>query len=526
MPFRRRRSTALPIPTLALLTSLALATSLAWAAPEDEEDKKPKSYDFAPALEIAPSPAPAMPAMRIQAEMGATPGGAQDMNYARDRIEHGEVPHPDTFTPEGLFSRHDLPLPSDRRCQQTLCLAGAATAVDLLAQPDARMLAQLGFTSGLDPATWKRAPLALIAVVDKSGSMAGAPLDTVKASLHRLVDQLGPADRLGVVLYGDQTHIHLAPTAIHDRESLHAAIDAIASAGSTAMEAGLTLGFDVARATAKSFKGTTRVMLFTDERPNVGATDKNSFMGLARAASQDGIGMTTIGVSTHFGAELATAISSVRGGNLFFFPDAKLMVDRFRDELDTMVTELAHDFRLTIEPSRGWSITGLYGIPGDLVTRTPGGGLQMTIETIFASRNKGAIYIAFQPAGDLPPPHGGPGGARVSYTDAAGRAVTDTVAFTPVDGELPLGLARGALLVDQITTLKKATALHLNDNDQDGAWRLVHALRRRFEVAEVPGLAEELAVIAKLDETLARLSGRQGEGGAGIARDPISGLPK
>lgn len=523
MPFRRRNSPA-PIPTLTLLTSLALATSLAWAAPDDEEDKKPKSFDFAPAVEaFAPSPAPAM---RMQAEMGATPGGAQDINYARDRIEHGEVPHPDTFTPEGLFSRHDLPLPSDRRCPHTLCLAGAATAVDLLAQPDARMLAQLGFTSGLDPATWKRAPLALIAVIDKSGSMAGAPLETVKASLHQLVDQLGPADRLGVVLYGDQTHIHLAPTAIDDRKSLHAAIDAIQSAGSTAMEAGLTLGFDVARTTAKAFKGTTRVMLFTDERPNVGATDKNSFMGLARAASQDGIGMTTIGVGTHFGAELATAISSVRGGNLFFFPDAALMTEVFREELDTMVTELAYDFHLTIEPGRGWSITGLYGIPGDLVTRTPGGGLQMTIETIFASRNKGAIYIAFQPAGDLPPPHGGPGGARVSYTDAAGRAVTDTVAFTPVDGELPLGLARGALLVDQITAMKKAAALHLHDNDQEGAWRLVHALRRRFEVAEVPGLAEELAVIAKLDETLTRLSGHQGEGGAAIARDPISGLPK
>ncbi|MCB9542783.1 MAG: VWA domain-containing protein [Myxococcales bacterium] len=516
MPTRRRALTALILPPAALLASLA------FASPDDEEDKH-KHYDFAPATVEAFAPAPSM---RIQAEFGATPGGAQDINYARDRILAGEVPHPETFTPEGLFSRHDLPLPADRPCKQTLCLAGAATAADLLAQPEVRMLAQLGFTSGLDPATWKRAPLALVAVVDKSGSMSGQPLETVKDSLHRLVDQLGPADRIAIVLYGDRTHVHLAPTAVKDREALHRAIEGIQSAGSTAMEAGLTLGFDVARDIKRGFAGTTRVMLFTDERPNVGATDKQSFMGLARAASHDGIGMTTIGVSTHFGAELATAVSSVRGGNLFFFPDAARMVDVFKDELDTMVTELAHDFRLTVEPGRGWQISGLYGIPGDMVKPTANGGYEMTIETIFLSRNKGAIYVAFKPAGDLPAPHGAPGGASVRYTDASGRVVDDRVGFDLVDDALPLGLARGLLLVDEVTALKKATALHLHDNDQEGAYRMVQALRRRFEIAEVPGLDEERAMIAALDATLTRLSGHQGEGGAAIARDPVSGLPQ
>ncbi|MGB1017315.1 MAG: hypothetical protein ACPG4T_24470, partial [Nannocystaceae bacterium] len=42
--------------------------------------------------------------------MGATPGGPQDIGYARDRIAAGEVPHPNVFTPEGLFSEHNLPL--------------------------------------------------------------------------------------------------------------------------------------------------------------------------------------------------------------------------------------------------------------------------------------------------------------------------------------------------------------------------------------------------------------------------------
>ncbi len=498
---------------LAALVALTLAT-VALAEPDDEEEM----------LDLAPVEAFAAPRMAMPAEMGATPGGAQDITFARDRIAAGEVPHPETFTPEGLFSEHDLPLPA-ARCRQTLCVTGAATAADLIAQPDVRMIAQLGFASGLDPATWRRAPLNLVTVIDKSGSMGGHPLETVKASLHRLAEQLGPGDRLAIVLYGDRSHVHLGSTPVEDKAALHAAIDAIQSAGSTAMEEGLKVGFGLARQTARRFEGTTRVMLFTDERPNVGNTHAAGFMGLARAASADGIGLTTIGVGTHFGARLATAISSVRGGNLFFFPDAGEMQDVFRDELDTMVTELAYDLELTVRPGKGWTIAGLYGLPGDLVEHTPDGGLQLTIETIFLSRKKGAIFVAFAPAGDLPPPHGAPGEARLRYTEVGGAQRTDAVGFDLVD-DVPLGLARGVMLVDEATALEKATGLHLQQNDQEGAYRIVRALRQRFEVADVPGLDGELKLIADLDRTLTRLSGHQGEGQARVARDPVTGMPR
>ncbi|MFY0531203.1 vWA domain-containing protein [Nannocystis pusilla] len=149
-------------------------------------------------------------------------------------------------------------------------------------------LAQLGFSSGLDPKTFKRAPLNLVAVIDKSGSMSGQPLDLVRESLYRVLDQLGPDDQLSIVLYGDRAHVHMSPTAAKDKRAIAARIAGIESAGSTAMEEGLQVGYDLARRSGHGFKGTTRVMLFTDERPNVGATDKQSFMGMARDASRGG----------------------------------------------------------------------------------------------------------------------------------------------------------------------------------------------------------------------------------------------
>jgi Ca-activated chloride channel family protein len=472
----------------------------------------------------------AKPKVRMAAParaMGATPGGAQDIDFARDRIHAGEVPHQNTFTSEGLFSQYDLPLPADRPCQQLLCLTTAAARADLLAQPEVRYVAQLGFASNLDPKTFRRAPLNLVAVVDKSGSMSGKPLDTVKASLRRVAQQMTPGDQLSVVLYGDRSHVHLPPTSLKQRAKVLAAIDDIESAGSTAMEEGLRVGFDVARQSQAGFKGVTRLMLFTDERPNVGKTDAQSFIGMAREGSQRGIGITTIGVGTHFGAELATAISSVRGGNLFFFPDQSAMSERLARDFDTMVTELAYDLTLVIRPAQGYEVVGLYGVPGDLVTRTPDGGLRLSIETIFLSRDAGGIFIALAPAaGALRPSSMLLTEARISYLDRARRTQSDSLGFTLLPpSKLPLGLARGLLLVDEITALKQASALHGQQNKTEEAYRLVRALRKRFDDTRVSGLGKERKLITELDATLARLSGHQGEPARVSGRDPLSGLP-
>lgn len=492
----------------------------------DDDDDAPKAIDFAPEVgAFAPKARMAAPS-----SMGATPGGAQDIDFARSQIAAGDVPHPATFTAEGLLSQHDLPLPAATRCKQILCVTGAATRADLLAQPEVRTLAQLGFASNLDPETWRRQPLSLVAVVDKSGSMAGQPLETVKASLRHIATRMGDRDELAIVLYGDQSEVHLPPTSMTDRAAVLEKIDAIASAGSTYLEEGLRLGYLTAFARAPHFAGTTRVMLFTDERPNVGRTDAESFMGMAREASKRDVGLTTIGVGTQFGAELATEISSVRGGNLFFFPDVPAMAERFDADFDVMVTELAYDLELAVRPAPGYELVGVYGLPGDLLKRTPDGGLKMTIETIFLSHEKGGIYFAFKPAGGgaLPPKSATVAYASVRYLDTQKKRHTSTVAFkTWRKGPLPLGLARGKLLVDELTVLKAATELHRAENKTEEAYRLVHALRGRLEQSRVSGLDGERELVKSLDATLTHLAGHQGEGPApSRPRDPVSGMPE
>lgn len=513
---------------LACLGALVTAPLIAHATPPPEEEDEvapahpaPKVFDFSDVSVQGELLAPEA------AMMGVTPGGAQDIASARDQIERGEVPHPNTFTPEGLFSEHDLPAPVGRDCPQTLCVIGAATRADLLVQPEVRHVAQLAFGTDIKAASWRRAPLNLVAVVDKSGSMAGEPLETVKQTLQLAVDLMGPRDQLSIVLYGDSVHTHLEPVRIDEgaRERVKGLIGQIVSAGSTNMEAGLALGFAKAHESARRFDGISRVMLFTDERPNVGRTDAGSFMAMARAASEKGIGMTTIGVGTRFGAELATKISSVRGGNLFFFPNVPDMRARFSDDFDTMVSELAHDLELEVTPAEGQRIVGLYGLPGDAVERTARGGLRMGLATVFLSKRKGAIFLAFAPEPGAPPGVGSAlGSATLSYKTLKGEVARDATVFT-TEHAPQIGLQRGAVLVDQATALKQIATLHVVENKTDAAFKLARTLYQRMTQAKVDGLDPETATVGRLVETLTALSGRQGEP-APVARHPVHGLPE
>lgn len=471
----------------------------------------------------------------LAGSLGATPGGAQDITSFRDAVAAGEVPLPEVFTAEGLFSEHDLPLVPSRPCDRLLCAELRATDARWPGQDDARWLAQVGFTSSLTEATFHRPPVSLVAVIDKSCSMSGEPIETVKASVRAMIAELGPDDQLAIVTYGSDVATVLPPTSGRDHAVLTRAIDQVAIDGSTNLEAGLTRGYALAREARRSFDGVSRVVLFTDERPNTGRTDAASFMGMAEAASHDHVGTTTIGVGTAFGAELAQQVSAVRGGNLFFFSDLGKMREKIASDFSMMFTELAYDLDLVVTPEPGTKVVGVYGVPGDAVRWVdPAGGqgaqaLQLRISTVFLSRNDGAIYLAFAPDGPLPASDR-PTLASVSLSydprDGERSVVTTSVRAAPL-AEGDAGLGRGRLLVDEVTTLKRATTLHHHDNDQDGAWREVHGLLERLVAARDPALAPEIALVSTLDATLARLAGRAGESAplTGGGRDPVTGLP-
>ena len=450
--------------------------------------------------------------------MRVSQGGAQDIKYFRGEVEFQRIPHPNDLTAEGLMSEHDIVLPATEACRQLFCLTGDAARAELIVVPQARYLVGVGFATNIDEKTWRRDPVNLIAVVDKSGSMDGEPLELVRKSLAELAKQLRAGDQMTIVLYGDRAHVHLATTPA-DRNGVNrilASIWSIESEGSTSMEAGLRLGYSIADTTAPAFKGRTRLLLFTDERPNTDATDAESFMGMAIAHSREGVGLTTIGVGVQFGAELATKIGSVRGGNLYFIRDEPDVKQLFTGQLDYMVSELAHDLTLTITPRAGLKIAGVYGIPGELLGWQNDREIKVTIPTVFLDNHGGGIFFTLAPeAADSFLPEKSASGAladvAVSYLPiGAARPDSHAISIAARD-TVSDGMKLGALLIDEFTVLHEATSAHYLRNDQETAFQLVDGFKQRLDASPIGGLDDEKKLIDSMHERISFLSGHGSE---------------
>ncbi len=504
-----------------------VGSGVAWADepdPEDEpeEEPAPPRIRYTPRAEIDFSDLdvagelvkPTGALLLNRTKLGATPGGVQDLTLARAIADRGEVPSMAAFAPEGLFSEHDLPLDMGA-CDRLLCVDALAAPAALAAQDDVDHLAQLGFSSGLDASTWRRPPLNLVLVVDLSGSMDGEAIAAVRAAVGVVSAHLDAADQISIVGFATDVRDLLPPTSGARHDALRDVERELTAGGSTNLIGGLARGFELARSSRRSFDGVTRVIVMTDEQPNVGAVDDASFIGLARAASADGIGLTTFGIGTGLDARLTAAVSSVRGGNAVSFPSVDAVAPRLDEDFDLLFVELAYDLRVELVPTNGVRVTGVYGVPDAGVEWIDGGGIAMSVQTVFASRERGGIYVG------LDAPSAAPdvlARATLTYVPRDGGPTTSARDVAVATGRLPVGLARGRALVDEATTVRAAIARH-EAGDTAGALALVQALSSRLDRIRDADLEVERELVRDL---AAALGGR----GTVASRDVVTGLPR
>src|SRR5687768_10935864 len=93
----------------------------------------------------------------------------------------------------------------------------------------------------------ERAPGTLVVVLDRSGSMAGPPLDAAKGALEALIGRLAPADRFGLVAYDHEAQVIVPAEPLADKDAVRAAIRAVQPGGSTNLSGGYLRGVQEAR---------------------------------------------------------------------------------------------------------------------------------------------------------------------------------------------------------------------------------------------------------------------------------------
>lgn len=151
--------------------------------------------------------------------------------------------------------------------------------------------------------------LAMVLVLDKSGSMAGQPLELARQAAKSAAELLGNQDQIAVIAFDDQPQLILDLTSAANRAQIAAAIDSIAEGGGTDMQPGMVQARDILKGANAKLK---HVIGMTD-----GQTAASNLVELSREMADSGMTVSTVAMGGSAASELLAAMADAGRGRFY-----------------------------------------------------------------------------------------------------------------------------------------------------------------------------------------------------------------
>ncbi len=205
----------------------------------------------------------------------------------------------------------------------------------------------------INPAVKKeRRPYHLALVLDRSGSMSGAPLREAVRCARHIVDRLTPTDVASLVVFDDGVDTLVPAVPVGDRAVLHGALAQVAEGGTTNLHGGWQSGATSLLPNAAN-AALARVLLLSDGRANVGETDTSVVAALCAEAAEKGVTTSTYGLGHSFNEELMVEMANRGGGSHYYGEDASDLFESFVTEFDLISNLFARQVRLSLAAPEG-----------------------------------------------------------------------------------------------------------------------------------------------------------------------------
>src|SRR5438874_3570857 len=132
--------------------------------------------------------------------------------------------------------------------------------------------------------------LAMVLVIDKSGSMGGEKIELAKEAAKSAIELLGPNDKVGVIAFEGETYWVCEVQAAGNKTYIMDKIASIEAGGGTVMAPAMEAAYEALRDTVAKLK---HVILLTD-----GESAPGPFEEISENMAQARITCTTVGIST------------------------------------------------------------------------------------------------------------------------------------------------------------------------------------------------------------------------------------
>lgn len=154
------------------------------------------------------------------------------------------------------------------------------------------------------------APLNVCLVLDRSTSMQGERMDTVKNTAIELVRQLQPGDILSIVIFSDRAEVIVPADRRVDRSTFETKIQMIQTGGATEIFRGLEAGYQEIRVNYQR-KYINHIVLLTDGRTY---GDESNCLKIADQAAARGIGISCLGIGEEWNDVFLDKLAARTGG--------------------------------------------------------------------------------------------------------------------------------------------------------------------------------------------------------------------
>ncbi|OYD87813.1 hypothetical protein CDG77_27330 [Nostoc sp. 'Peltigera membranacea cyanobiont' 213] len=253
-----------------------------------------------------------------------------------------------------------------------------------------------------DIAESPRRNLNLSLVIDRSGSMAGAPLHHALKAAESVVDRLEPDDILSVVVYDDEIDSVVPPQAVTNKATLKNSIRKVRAGGITNLSGGWLKGCEHVKTRLDPQK-INRVLLLTDGHANMGIQDPKVLTATSAQKAEEGITTTTLGFAQGFNEDLLIGMARAATGNFYFIQSIDEATEVFSIELDSLRAVVGQNLKVTLELADGVSLSDTLSLAK--VSQNDAGQAVITLGELYEGEDKLlglSLAISSAQVGELP----------------------------------------------------------------------------------------------------------------------------
>lgn len=201
----------------------------------------------------------------------------------------------------------------------------------------------------------ERKPLNLSIVIDRSGSMAGRPLQEALRCASMIVERSSPKDRLSIISYDQDVRVDVPSQRVKNKSIFLNALKSITEGGTTDLHGGWLAGAEQL-AMHMQESDITRVLLLSDGNANAGIKDVDQITRHCETMAEQGVATSTYGLGEGFNEHLMTEMARTGQGNSYYGKTAEDLMDPFTEEFDLLSSICIKKVRLQLVAANGVNV--------------------------------------------------------------------------------------------------------------------------------------------------------------------------